>query len=384
MATLRPSALQLHYRAARDWRLRPFEELTPVQQAWLRPLRLDPRFFGVLEPRLEGHGVQAVSRPTARLLRRLARPGVLPGYFLQEEGKDALRAAARLVLDGILEVEIDQGFVSGPAAHPTFFAEGTLATPRNAMGRLSRAALHYGASLRMRDIPVLAARLYRYNTEPATPALRRKFPNRDSVRRMLGGQDAALASDSRSHWLIWTPPRPGPPVAGRRHYKLYLSTPLAHLPGVVHRVLGLLRKAEGVDSAKVGATLPGLTRPDKFVVYFARRRDLQVVARTLRSELDGVPAQGVPFTAGLDPAGLLSWGAEPAGSDPAPAGRQEDSWRTRIATRLAASMAAAFAVEKAPVQPWRFALDRLSLDGVNPATWAPGSAFHWDRRLPCR
>ncbi len=359
-----------------------WDRLSPGRQAWLRSFRGDDDFFGILEPREAGPGVQAISRPTARLFQRLGRPARLPAEFLEQEGAAAARTAARLVLDGVLEIEGDGAFVGGPAAHAVLFTPTAPAIPRSGTARLSRAALHYGESLRLRDAALLAARLYRFNTEPATPRLRRDLGGRDAIGRLLRSTGISWVQNPARAWLTWAPPRPGPPVEGRRHYKLYLSIPAAHLPDALPTALGVLRRVPGIDSAKLGADIPGLIRPDKFVVYFARRRDLRAAARLLAPALEGLPAQGVPFSAGLERRGVLSWGAEPAADEPVPAGWQGTSWRTRIVSRLASAMAAALALDHAPVPPWRFAQDRLSLDGVDPRTWTPTPAFHSDGGSP--
>ena len=79
-------------------------------------------------------------------------------------------------------------------------------------------------------------------------------------------------------------------------------------------------------------------------------------------------AHGVPFTAGLDDSGLLSWGVDPpsAGRRPGP----RESWRYRLTNQLASGIVSAQSAAT-HVEPWEFALDRLSLDCVDPSTWTP-------------
>jgi hypothetical protein len=73
----------------------------------------------------------------------------------------------------------------------------------------------------------------------------------------------------------------------------------------------------------------------------------------------------VPFTSDAD-AGLLSWGA-----DPKPKGTEVgQSWRQWVTGRLATEMVAARNAT-VDVEPWRYALERLRLDGIDPQTFIP-------------
>ena len=75
----------------------------------------DPQLYGVLRPRA-GTPVpaRAASQEVALLFLTLATPGPLPAYVAAAEADG--RVAARLVLDGVLEVDTPQGWRSGPGA----------------------------------------------------------------------------------------------------------------------------------------------------------------------------------------------------------------------------------------------------------------------------
>ena len=114
----------------------------------------------------------------------------------------------------------------------------------------------------------------------------------------------------------------------------------------------------------------GLLRPDKLVAYCGTYEQLAELARELQSALAGCPAQGVPFTGIIDEAGLLSWGTDPPGERLSTAGMDRESWRLWVTNQLAVALIAARAAET-EVSPARFAVERLSLEGVDTRTWTP-------------
>ena len=140
------------------------------------------------------------------------------------------------------------------------------------------------------------------------------------------------------------------------------------LPATLSIVAECLADAPGVRSFKVGRTLEGIARPDKLVVYLSHRDDLLEAARQLGPALSGLHAHGVPFTAEISGDGMLSWGIDP------PEGRSASrggSWRAWVTERLAEYLAAAG--PGATAEPWRVALERLRLDGIDVRTWVPSA-----------
>jgi len=137
-----------------------------------------------------------------------------------------------------------------------------------------------------------------------------------------------------------------------------------------------------VGQWKIGADLAGLLRPDKIVAYFPDFDALARAAQILCERLDGLPAHGVPFTAEIGGGGLLSWGMDPPRDEALPWSGPE-SWRIWLANRLARALLDARAqtgtVEtdpaplNPPLAPWRFAVERLRLEGVDTDSWTPGA-----------
>src|SRR5215207_7592756 len=100
--------LQRGFRANPSFELVLFDRLEPGERETLAELRKDPDFYGILRPRsgqTAALGVKSVDRETALLFLTLREPGPLPSYMKTMLGDGALRTVARLVADGILEVE---------------------------------------------------------------------------------------------------------------------------------------------------------------------------------------------------------------------------------------------------------------------------------------
>lgn len=376
---LRAELLDVRYRAARsNYTLIPFDNLPTPHQDLLRSLKEDPDFFGILSPvGAGGLGIQSVTNGTAALLRSLVRPG----YLAEDVRIGGPLPIARLVLDGVLDVEWEGNFLSGPSAHVAVFGDAG-SRDQNESDRLSWAALRYGESFAESSAFSLSERLYTFNTIPASPEWRQKLANPTAVLEFLrlgpsGEHSLRLQaagfepSYGASNWSSWNLPGfPDVPTV-----KLYVSPLPQYLPDALHAVADIAGESAGVGSLKLGNDIYGILRPDKLVLYFARREHLFAMAQRLKDVLGGMPAQGVPFTAQLDSDGLLSWGADPPESPAIRHWLGRESWRSRIAMRLASSLVAARGDRNNPVSPSRFAVDRLALEGVDPNSWCPTESF---------
>jgi len=91
----------------------------------------------------------------------------------------------------------------------------------------------------------------------------------------------------------------------------------------------------------------------------------------LTAVVTGQPIHAVPFTAEIVSNGALSWGCDPVGvARPGPV-----SWRQWVCERLAQALVTARGQTVDGIEPWRFALERLRLDGVDPRTFVPTAAW---------
>jgi hypothetical protein len=328
------------------------ERLEPAARAAVG--ELEDGVYGVLWP-----------RPGAALEPRSATNDVALLFL----GNDCERTVARLILDGVLEIEHEGAFVSGVRAGELVLA-GDAAGGRGRIGHLSRAALQYAQELVDLPAALVARRVYFFGRVPVTPALQRDHEPAIDV----GPGWAEQRPDSdRVYWRSWRARRAAPGADGLdAGYKLYVSPRPEALRPAVEAVATALATAPGVKAFKVGADAAALCRPDKLVVYFDRIDDLRAAAERVRERLDGCPAHGVPFTAAITLDGLLSWGADPP--------THAASWRMWVAEQLANHLCDARATGDGTVEPWRYALERLRLDGVDTESWVPTSGM-WAEAL---
>lgn len=378
-------------RANANYELVLFDRLSPEQQHLLCDLQRDPTFFGILRPRAPSlFGIKSICRDTALLYYTLQTPGPAPTYLDALFGDRINQALAELVLDGVLEIEQDDRFVSGPDAYTLLYEAAAPTIGHGATARLSLAALRYAQALELDSVNTIAARLYFYNRQPASAQWRRMFGSSAAVATYLGLETGTLQRTlhrawssttmptTNDGWFAWHARSPRPVPADASSYKLYISPHCNALRDTFQAVVETLT-AQQVPAFKIGKDMYGLLRPDKIVAYFWSFEALSEAAEQLRLRLDGVPAQGVPFTADLGGDGLLSWGIDPPRSEQLLSWQERESWRSWITNRLAGALLAAKTATLGTVEPWQFALERLRLDGVDTSSWTPAETlWHTD------
>ncbi|HET7042631.1 MAG TPA: hypothetical protein VFI13_11450, partial [Gemmatimonadales bacterium] len=254
------------------------------------------------------------------------------------------------------------------------------------LAELSIAALRYGQALAVDDPLRLSFRLYGYNRRPLTPRWLKLLPGPEAVQAhlgiALGGANRKLLgrtwypSAPSEAWLSWRSRAPEPADSGGVTWKLYVSPAPEALAEGFGAVLEALAAARA-GQFTIGSGAAGLLRPDKIVAYFPSFERLEEAARAVESRLAGVPAQGVPFTSEIAGDGLLSWGMDPPATERDPWGGRE-SWRLWLTHRLARALIAARSAG-GEAEPWRYALERLRLEGVDPVSWTP-AASQWGGR----
>jgi hypothetical protein len=353
------------FRASPAWELQAWERLSPDERRLLGELERDPSFYGILRP-LEGNGrtLRAVDRDTALLFLTLKEPAPLPAFAVAGGA-----AVVDLVTDGVLEVWDGSAFRTGGAG-AALLSDAAPAEPEHRCGRLSLQALRYASVLRLGDVHALAARLYQYNRLPLTPAWAARAPDARGVLRYLALRDTRTWQPTASAggaWIQWTR-RAG--RTGRATHKLYISPVPDVLPDAFPLVLETLECAP-VMQFKLGGDAAGLLRPDKLVAYFTDAAALAETADALARQLAGAPAHGVPFTAPIDDAGLLSWGMDPPPEARPLAWLPGESWRSWLARELASGLISS-GDSLAPIGP---VLDRLQRRGVDTERWMPASTL---------
>jgi len=371
---------ELRFRSSPDIELKQLGDLAPEQREALRDLERDPDFYGLFVPRPPlSISLKSVTRPAAMLFQSLATPSRLNGAHLDDED------IIDLVLDGILEVWSGDRFVSGADAFSILCQPAASLEFRDAAARLSRDALLYAHDLETTDPSTLTRSLYLYNRLPLMPFWKTRFAVSDAFLAYLGADRAPLrglldrewiASRSVKGWLSWSSKMPLPPNESEVTYKLYISPHPDWIRDAFEIVVRVLADFPGAHF-KIGAAAEGMLRPDKMVSYFTTRAQLGEAAEVLGRELAGCAAHGVPFTAGLDDSGLLSWGVDPPDNDRVLRWLGRDSWRLWVVKRLGAALSIGKSASGADViEPWRFAIERARRHGIDVQTWTP-SATLW-------
>lgn len=372
------------FRAARHYTLVPHERLDPGDQASLAAATGDPDFYGILRPTTDGStSIKQVDTNTALLLHTLDRPGPIPSFVRARLLDQWQIAIAELVLEGLIELEVDGDFVTGAAAHPLLFTSAPEPDAGNHLTRLSMAALRHAQAIDVDDVTFLASALYLYNKIPVSPRWRRAIRDTDAVRRLLGvGDDGPLAQTLQQHWrsraqpatndgwLSWYAAQGRPPERTAQTYKLYVS-PRPEQVADAFRVCVEIATEMRTPVFKIGNDVHGLLRCDKLVLYCWEEDEMMALGAALSAALRGLQAQGVPFTAALDDDGIVSWGVDPRPDPNRPEWLGAESWRMWIVRRLASALVAARRAGPDAPTPWRYALERLRLDGVDTDTWAP-------------
>lgn len=381
-------------RANPSYELVLFDRLPREQQEALRDLQNDPDFFGILRSRVQsGLGTKAVCHNTALLYLTLQQPGALPAYVRTLFGAQCNQAIAEMVLDGVLEIEWDGGFVSGAQAYELIYADAQRPAAQGALAELAIAALKYAQALAIDDVARLSARMYFYNRQPATLAWKRTFATPEAVVEHLGiqpgGPNAPLLERawrstalpaSNDGWLSWGSRTATPRFqASDPTYKLYVSPRSEWVRDAFRATLEVLT-AQRAPSFKIGKDLYGLLRPDKIVAYFGSFEQLADAADALRRALDGIPPHGVPFTADIAGDGLLSWGIDPPRDQQVLSWQGHESWRLWVTNRLATYLMMARTAPASAIEPWRFALERLRLEGIDTTTWTPAATIWREQR----
>jgi hypothetical protein len=383
------SILDSTFRTNPEYEQVSLDRLAPEQRKTLRHLTRDPDCYGVLIPRKGSRREsKVVSRETAPILLTLTDAGRIPAYARSLPANQCNLILARLVLDGLLEMLHEGRFVCGPEAYDLIYDASPSNVTQGFLTRLAQEALEYAEALDVEDTDLLSARLYFYNRVPLSPLWKRRFPEREFVARYLDlenrGANRRLLGDSWEEmkltspldvWFRWEARCDRALMMElRRMYKLYLS-PRPEFVREAFRALVHVLADVRAHHFKIANNAVNLLRPDKIVIYFWTFENLNEAATLIATRLAGCPVQGVPFTAGITQDGLLSWGIDPAADNSHATSPRWESWRLWTTNRLATGLLAAKRAKTNGLEPWRFALERLHLEGIDTDTWAPVDCF---------
>lgn len=377
------SLQDMRFRSSPLFDLKQLDDLTAEQREPFKDLESDPDFYGLFVPKPPlTINLKSVGRQTAALFQSLATPSCLAERLLSDD-----EDIVELVLDGILEIESGEDFVSGADALPIICPSNGVPDFQDAVGRLSQEALLHAQDLETTSAFALTSALYFYHRMPLSPFWKARFPNSDAILAHLGTDRGPLRSfldrhwieyRQRAGWMSWSSILPMDPSADEATYKMYVSPRPERIREVFEIVVRVLSDFPRTQF-KIGDSAVGLLRPDKLVTYFRTREQMEEVAQILHRELAGCDAHGVPFSASLDDTGLLSWGVDPPANDRALKWLGRESWRMWVVKKLGSALSIAKTARSAQaVEPWRFAIERVRRQGVEVETWTPSPAL-WSK-----
>lgn len=329
--------------------------------------QLDPRPGEqlLLPVDMSAAGIKLVDRATAELLT--GRASRTP------EQADL----AALVLDGILTMDGPSGAVTGPLATAllSHTPDDSAPTPATQLGSISRSALERASKLAAESPAAIAAWLYACNTVPMSPRWTglAKHVERRLAEIQRSGALSGYEPSTTDAWAQWQ--RPDADTT-RLTRKLYVSVHPTDLVGSLQPAIGAIVEA-GARAFKVTRGVYGPLRPDKLVAYFDRHDPMLSAAHGLSRALDGVTAQGVPFTAELGADALVSWGVDPPRDARLSGWNRTDSWRSWMTNRLGRLIADGCAAGCSTTETLEYVEMRIGLDGVDARNWTPSDDL-WD------
>lgn len=298
-------------------------------------------------------------------------PGPVEG-FARFASVDLDRTLARLVLDNVLEIESHEGrFVRGAEAVGEVMRPVEHRAVAARIGERSHDAISYALALGgIASYRQLVRRVYRFNSHLHVRRTSRLVDAEDDGAAFLGlgkhrpwrSYAADTTAGEQDPWWRW---RHRSAAKGFRH-KIYVSAHVDDLPQVFDYVTAVATAME-VPAFKVGRGLPGLSRPDKLVLYFADAASLARAADELIAGMPDCRVQGVPFTEPLTDDGLVSRALDPD-PDEVPGADPVLSWRMLV-SGIVSSAARSVAADTGHDAAVTYVLARLQVAGIDPDRW---------------
>ena len=255
--------------------------------------------------------------------------------------------------------------------------------PEGFLAGLSCQAIHWAARVPRPAPGLLRRRLYDFNRLPITPSWADRLRHRRAAVRFLGTDRRPPSGwrrrphTSNTGWIGFERLEPGgssPLQSPAGPFKLYVSPHPEYLPSLIESLWPLLADLP-VTAMKVADSAAGLLRPDKLIVYSPRLEWIEDLARRLLCDSKNSTAQGVPFSAEIGGAGLLSWGVDLHGVDRHGVDRHRGasvrSWRSWIVERIATALFEASRQPRHRGPPGLSVRRALEPEGIDIDRWQP-------------
>ncbi|MDB5007776.1 MAG: hypothetical protein JWP45_2169 [Mucilaginibacter sp.] len=284
-------------------------------------------------------------------------------------GENAVQGVIGMVYDNILQIQTASGAFEGGSNCESVWklvnSHNSVDRPLHPLSKLSCDAISYAFHAAHLDENAITNRLYGFNTYPhimnTTQVNPSKINDTDTRLRNIVKERNYHFHDS-GYWLNWR--HTNCVGFSQLHYKLYIS-PCLQSTHEVFRTIAEMCFNFLVPAFKIGKGVHGMLRPDKLVLYFQSMEAMLSVANELRHSLNGVDAQGVPFTNPTDTGALISWAIEPNAISVNYEG--VTSWRMYVSKCISRSMKlSAFMYGDHSVAS---VLKRIRLNGIEPDNW---------------
>src|SRR5689334_10515803 len=259
--------LERKFRAGGLYRLIEWSRLESHLKEALTGLQDESEVFGVFEPVTRSANLpsKVAYREIALLYFHLQHNSNLPHYLIFSGDQKINETIAGLLLDGIIEIEWQGKFVSGPGSLPAIYdSSGSDEPVPTYLSQLSLRAIHYAWMLNAANERSLASRLYTFNTVPWDANMKKTFHDKHSVRDFLfssvddntmnGLNNKWNATNTeKKEWLSWNRKvtRNLKDVQSPRIYKLYISPLINDLPLVLSRFVSVVNGSDAI-SFKIG------------------------------------------------------------------------------------------------------------------------------------
>ena len=375
-----PFILDCRFRTGTAFLLKEWHQLQDHERQLVTQLAGEDDVYGLFLPALPGEHLTAklAYTDTALLYFHFQCCPHLPKAFLNRNEDAVNKTLLHLVLDRVLEIEWKEKFVGGSDALEALYGHRPFAaaTAPPFLSSLSMRAISMAFLLRHREVKPLAHWLYACHTWPMDAQAKQQFTNLPSVadflfpdantRQRLDTAWRFIPPHADFSWYSWLKPQAthdnNQPI-----FKLYISPAPAEIPAVLTAVVPVLIDSEAF-CFKAGATVEGLLRPDKLMVYFTRREALFQTAALLENRLPACRVHGVPFTCQLDQKGMLSWGTDPPASEVLEA-VEDGSWRTFVTEQLALAILQAKREHLSFASAVPFLQAKMQVTGIQMDNW---------------
>ena len=379
--------LSKKFQVSSFYQLYEWNQLSFKEQETLSGLYDEAEVYGLFKPFFASPNLtsKVAYRNVALLFLHLQQSDILPRCYTTAPDNTFNETLARLVLDGILEIEWQQKFVTGSAAVEAVYGKAVFdhGLIPDQLSLLSIKAIEYALMLQLPDVKLMASRLYSYNAQSWDAARKNKFYESHTVKEFLLGRlnsevenllntlwDSIVASEKKG-WLAWATSNKSDKsfIDESITYKLYISPEIAYFPELFAKAVPVITASQAY-CFKTGSSIHGLLRADKMVVYFKNMEALKETALLLERELEGFAAQGVPFTKQLDKKGLLSCGVDPLKQDILKS-VDGGSWRIKVTDQLASAIIQAQTDKLNLDDSIEFIRAKLFAGGIDAVNWLP-------------